>query len=566
MKNETRDRINSGRAVVLVMMVLIIALVPRIVGLGSVICADGATWLNRSVTFVQALKGRDFSETYTAPHPGVTVTALSGLSLGAYVQASLASRGENFNSLGEETETYAGFVKRFPYVFVFAKLPIALLTACCVVLILVLLWQIIGPGPALVAAVVLATDPFLVAHSRLVHLDATLALLMSSSMLAFIHALLFRKRWSCLGSGFLGGCALLTRLSALFLLPFGVLLVVAAILHERWQGHNREPIPASIRVRQLIVFCLMMSATFVVLFPAMWTGPGDTLRKVFGGSVAHVTGQSNESHEEPDSGSSIYFKGRVVDDPGAAYYLAVMGYRSLAWVLPLCGIALLRLAFFRRSEGPIQKFLVVGLFGYAICYGLAMCLVDFKADRYYLPVFIALDIIGGLELALIAKAVQKRIGGRNKALKKAPLPVATGLVLCVAVYTLYRIHPNYLSYFNPAFHTASSVAAEFQIGWGEGLREAAQYLNKKPDASNLVVASSTDRSFSPFFVGKTIDLYDFQEQGADYLVLYANYVQRNKIPGVTDVYYSQETPERTITLNGITYAWIYKVANDRNGP
>ena len=99
------------------------------------------------------------------------------------------------------------------------------------------------------------------------------------------------------------------------------------------------------------------------------------------------------------------------------------------------------------------------------------------------------------------------------------------------------------------------------VGWGEGLDVVAAYLNEKPRAEQLKVASwYGSSSFNPFFVGQSLDFY--QQKGnvlaGEYVVIYIDQWQR-EIPD-PELYAFLENyaePEKTIYIKGVPYAHIY---------
>jgi hypothetical protein len=103
------------------------------------------------------------------------------------------------------------------------------------------------------------------------------------------------------------------------------------------------------------------------------------------------------------------------------------------------------------------------------------------------------------------------------------------------------------------------------LGWGEGLDQAARWLNSLPHAEELDVVSWYSTAFEPFFRGHAI--YKIEEEkisrtfkpglAADYVVLYVNQVQR-QLPSPGALQFLQAvSPVYTVTLRGTDYAWIY---------
>jgi hypothetical protein len=104
------------------------------------------------------------------------------------------------------------------------------------------------------------------------------------------------------------------------------------------------------------------------------------------------------------------------------------------------------------------------------------------------------------------------------------------------------------------------------IGWGEGLDQAARYLNKKPGASSLkVMAWYPDGVFSYIFDGETLGAEPEWEDteatffGSDYVVTYVHQWQRDLPFHEMLDYLRTQKPEFVVTINGIEYAQIYKM-------
>src|SRR5688572_28590846 len=64
-----------------------------------------------------------------------------------------------------------------------ARRAFALAGAGLVTVLGLLVWRLLGPGPALVSGLLLALDPWLIAHAQLVHADGLLAGLTAAAAL-----------------------------------------------------------------------------------------------------------------------------------------------------------------------------------------------------------------------------------------------------------------------------------------------------------------------------------------------------------------------------------------------
>jgi hypothetical protein len=90
--------------------------------------------------------------------------------------------------------------------------------------------------------------------------------------------------------------------------------------------------------------------------------------------------------------------------------------------------------------------------------------------------------------------------------------------------------PYFLTYYNPLLGGARRAVTQIPIGWGEGLEQAAQYLNQLPQAESLSVSSWYSDIFDPYFVGQQASFADDgrAQLAADYVVFYVNQIQRQK--------------------------------------
>jgi hypothetical protein len=100
------------------------------------------------------------------------------------------------------------------------------------------------------------------------------------------------------------------------------------------------------------------------------------------------------------------------------------------------------------------------------------------------------------------------------------------------------------------------------IGYGEGLDQAARYLNAKPDAAELRVLSwYPDGPFSYIFNGRTL-YQGFASNpenliNADYYVLYYHQWQRQLPSKELIQYFDHLVPEHIVYIDGLEYVRLY---------
>jgi hypothetical protein len=418
--------------------------------------------------------------------------------------------------------------------------PLALLITLGIVIAYFFLRRLFGEAVAAVTAALLAFSPYYLAQSKILHLDAWMATLMLLSALAL---LLFRRErrslWLLL-SGMLGGLALLVKTTALFLVPFSMLVHLADVLWHRPFAIRR----ALLAVRNLAFWLFFAVLVYVALWPVMWVEPDRGLAAVEWGLTHHAS----TAHDTP-----TYFLGRVtLDDPGPIFYGVTLLFRTseveLTFLAAAAVLGVFRLLRQRRlSEAGVDYAL---LLAYATFFLAQMGLGAKKMPRYILPALLALDVLAGAGIVAWARA----LAGRRRRLKMilALLPL-----LLQAVLILPR-HPYYGTAFNWLAGGPQAAARALLIGEeGEGLAELAEYLNDKPDTDHLTVAAQLKHVFNQTFRGTTVDI---DQQPVDYLVFHRNYTARDyKIGQWDDLWerYAARTPERQEEFSGVAYAWLY---------
>src|SRR5262245_15089688 len=159
-------------------LIFLIALIPRITGLADFFTIDEPYhWIGRVQRFADALLMRDWAATNQTGHPGVTTMWLG--TIGRW----LAARN------GIVDPGWAGGGADY---LAMLRLPLAVANSLAVIAGYLLLLRTTRPAVAFLGALLWATSPFLIAHSRLLHLDALLTSCMTLRMLALLAAILPR--------------------------------------------------------------------------------------------------------------------------------------------------------------------------------------------------------------------------------------------------------------------------------------------------------------------------------------------------------------------------------------
>jgi hypothetical protein len=530
------------------LLLFLVALLPRIVAFGSLGNPDELGWLDHAVAFYDALARGDWASTLQDFHPGVVpMWGFGALLCARYGLSQLQVwRADGTLPLAEMARTALWF-----------PIVISVLTVLAVYW---LVRRLSGRKAALLAALLVALEPYYLAFTHGIHVDLTQASLMVVAALLWLNFLHQPRRWPYLvGSGIVSGLSLLTRSQALYMVPFSLLAAGVYFLVD-------QRAESGLRFRQgwkhalghmalaWLAWLGILAATVFALWPALWVEPGSVLQQV----VSHATYGLRAPHRWP-----VFFRGEVIySDPGLPFYLLVLLFRlrPLTLILALLNPFLLLLAWRRLS--PYQR--VDWALGqcYVLFYLLEMALGAHKLERYLLPVIPMLSILAGVGLAVLTRGLPGLFRWRRAALESWAPWLAAGVAVVLLAVPWLRLAPDFDAYFNPLAGGGKQAAQLFTVGSGEALDEAAAYLNQKPDIEDLWALSFYPDVFGVYFEGHAQSPRWAEWTGlplaADYMVVTLGQVQRDLYP-TTLSFFSPREPEHTVHINDLDYAWLYAV-------
>ncbi len=548
------------RQLVIPVAVFLLALLPRILDLGVFMTADEDDQIMFANHFLKSALRGDFSGVLILGYPGVPTLILGAIGVGARYLAHYAGlmplpwvQDDFFTTVDQLTAQGFG-VFQYPGDFlVWVQVPMALVASLSILGIYLLAKRLLDERIALIGALILAFDPFILAHSRVIHVDAPLSYFMFLSFLAF---LLFLDggawKWLIL-SGLFGGLAGLSKMPAGLL---GPILVVTGAIYALFPPPD---VSRSLRWKRLIValvvWALIAVAAIFALWPSMWTRPVFTvqsiIRNLYNISGAHTT-------------TGVFWGGWQTDQ-NPFYYLIVFPYHltPLTSAGVVAGFAMILaglIAYGRKIDNWLTRILplALGLVVYAVIFVAPISSVAKRGDRYILPIFFASGLLSALALWWLATLVYKRLPHFLGWFKAAPIRIVGVAVVLQILFVLFY-HPYYLAYYNPVMGGYRTAPYRINIGWGEGLDLAADYLNKIDPSSPPIVASWYSNQFGSYYNGPTIDLSN-QEAAltADYTVFYLNQVQRGFPNKEVLSYFRQREPAHVVKVAGLEYAWIYE--------
>jgi len=422
--------------------------------------------------------------------------------------------------------------------------------------------RLLGLLPAIVGGSLMVLDPFLFGHSTLLATDAPLAIFAFGSVVYFLGYIRFRYPIDLLISALFGGLAVLSKITGLFLMGF----VCVVLLVEGWRRRGTNWLWRAFGVG--IAWSAVLVVVCFLLWPALWTAPVSTLRSLLTFTARSAEGAIN---------SNTFFMGEMI--PGGDlggwqylhYYPLTILWRTTPVILLGLGFTCAAGSHFLIKKKPLspKAWMTLWLVAYVVLFTGLMSLSSKKFDRYLLPVYPALAVLAGIGWAWAAKFLGQRWKSGSR-WQSVGMEKVSPILLLVAVIggswsLLQRSLPAPLNAYNPLMGTAKEAAEVFVIGWGEGLEQAAEYLNQQENAKMLDVYSWYAAALNVQFVGRAKDLPISQPidddwlaemLAADYVVVYAHQYQRQTSQRLLDAI-ADQTPVFIVSQDGVKWVRVY---------
>ncbi len=583
------DAKNPGLVYQISIVIFLLALLPRMIGLGKFLTPDETLWIDNSKYFLSGILNRDFvcppdlemlgprrglECTLRRGHPGVVTmwTGSVGLVLFYLISDKKESLLEFVNSVSSDPVDKS--------VIPWVRLPTAVLAAAMVAMTFLMLRKILakegsrGFQVAVISALFMALSPFEIALSRVLHIDALTMIFITFSVLTAYHYWEngASRRW-LLVSGICSGLSLASRTSAAILLPFTAMLGIWHLVKRRLGG---EPIQSGMVLRLTVdglAWLSVASLCIILAWPALWVIPGDVFSTVLIENFKYAT----TGHE-----SGNLFLGTVSHDPGPLFY-------PVSWLLHTTPLVVLGLILgiagwflgdsignrgdHRRgkptrwverivhAEPSSHLCIWSGIF--LVVFGGMMMISKKKQDRYILAAYPFLSIMAAAGWVWFAEWLTRLWNGKGEgnSSRKRIFPMVVAAVVGLNGYLVGIHFPYYFTYYNPLFGGLKTAPYLITVGWGEGLDLAAQYLNQKSDAKELTVYSWYASTMASFFIGETRNMPKTKAEAlaGDYVVFYIAQKQRY-LPDEDFVRFIERNleVETVIKFQDVPYVWIYR--------
>ncbi|MEZ4366747.1 MAG: glycosyltransferase family 39 protein [Kofleriaceae bacterium] len=379
----------------------------------------------------------------------------------------------------------------------------ALLVALACGLVVLVGARLYTPRVGLIAGVVAALTPHLIAHGQVVGHEAPTVLWWSLGV------------WLALGT--FDGLAplpdgdarrrLLARLAGL-----GVVLGVAVA--SRFVNALAAPLLGAIVLVQaptawrrrvigygLAIMPVVAVATVVVLWPRLWHDP-----------LAHLA-ESWARLSKPH-GSEPWLGG-MTNQPSPLYFLVYLVVTAPVGLLLLAGAWKLRTAAaLRRRDTAEGKAALVLVLWWLAPLGVMLSPVRQDGVRYVLPCLLAMSVMAAAGLDAVGARMRHR---------RAPA-VALGVLVLYLGVTCARIQPYYLDYYGEAVGGPAGVQARRWMEtawWGEGLDRAIAYVNAHAEPGARVHRGCVEPGHLTWFRGDLWTPMVERAREATWIVTYA---------------------------------------------
>lgn len=528
---------------------------PRLVNLAAFIEGDEAYYWQFANDFYAAVLNRDWRATAIGfGHPAVTMMWLGAL--GRFVAWLVSGQADP-----------ASVIMAFDFSHLAEyRLPIVLANIALTLGIFELARRLLGNRIAWAALILMALEPLYLIDARSMRAEALSSGFIMVALLSFLLFLDRGHRRYWLLSAVLLGLALLSKLSALFLVGYAGLVLGLYLL--------ARPIGWAERARRLLFiygpWVLMAAFLFWALWPVMWVSPADGLDLSFGltfrgaGRYRHMYFLGQILYSEP----LIYTFYAVVyllraTPPALVGVAAALVFLAKPLFKQLAGINILNVIR-RGYTGPAylapRQIWVLAILGFGLLFGLALSIGGHKYERYLMPSLLAFDIVAGAGLYWLAQWVWSRwlqIRLQWPAAAAGGVGLA-GLLVVQGVFVL-PYHPHYYMYANPLLGGPKTAYNNLEMYSMFALDRVAQYFNALPNPGSKAVAAVNSKEFRPMLKGRWLPLDNLGEWSqADYIVIHIYHLQQQNINPALLAYLRRQEPVHVVEMAGLPFAWIYK--------
>ncbi|MEK7502623.1 MAG: glycosyltransferase family 39 protein [Patescibacteria group bacterium] len=386
----------------------------------------------------------------------------------------------------------------FKYDYTFSRILSAIMFSIGVIITVLIGWKIFSPTVGIIAGIILSMLPFSFGLSQLVTAESLKIITYPLTIYSYLFLMKERiTKMNILLAGIATGIALQAKqTNFLLLILLGIILLLQV---KRTHALDRRKILS----KRILIF-LGISTISILVFFTLWPQ-----------SIFHIKEilEINQKLWNPQFSSKIWqitlappevFFGRLMLVP--IFYYFVYFFISIP--------VLILILFFAGLKNLIKQkniyFLVI-LLWFLLPFSLSFYSWRQHGLRYIIEIYPAFSIIAAVGVSLIVDKF------KSKTLKGCVIII----LFLYLIFTLFKIRPYYLDYFNELVGGVNNVYEKklFQIGWwGQGVGEAGKFIEMNaPKGSRIGLAISPEHVF-PGIKDLKISRYH-KDSSYDYVVV-----------------------------------------------
>lgn len=492
------------------LFLLVIALVPRIFGLGEhSIFADEITWMARSKDVYANVRSGMWDNFKTGWWLDKNNSEPIGLPM-----AFLGGVSMTFLSPG-----YSHYSLNIMRDFAAARLPAVILGTLFIPAFYLLLKKFTGERVAFAAAFFMALDPIAIGLSRWLHQDMALLAFSTIGLLLYFFS---DRKVAIICSALLTSMAILTK-------PQGLLVVVAVLMALLISLVKKE----KVNFKKLLSWVLLSFFFTFISFPFLWQNP-------IGGMAEYLSTQFVNA----ESGQFTFFNGQITSAPPWYYYFSIFPFRLPESILIgfVFGLFLVLVSIKRKLK------ISACVRAIAIYYVLFLAVVSLSNKkvgiRYLFGLWPYIYLLAAYGLIYIEKFFAKS----HRWI----------FWLAVVVFPVWGILKFYPSFY--LFHNHFISPQKFQnlesVGYCDSVKPAIEYLEPKLYHGIPMMYAGCDSAIN-YYTGFTIYRKNNVNEAPEYIIEETHDAQKypDTVKQIQKAGYAQI---RSIDFRGINLAKIYQ--------
>ena len=329
----------------------------------------------------------------------------------------------------------------------------------------------------LLAALILAFTPMMIAHNQLSNIDSPVTMMITATMFVYMNAVRSESFRLYLLSALMLGLSIATKYNTLLMIPVMISLYLLYRYHKsgsRIYKAINDLLSKPPRVLTIVICAGIVVLTVYAIWPYLWPDPLNDLEL----SLAHWA--NSGTLPETLLGASV--------SGGAPWYYYPLYFLVTTPEIMLMAM-LVGLFYIVRSRDAFKETMALWLF-LPFVYGFSGFVMG--SMRYILMIYPALALV----CAYGVFSLSKWIGGYLKKYDSAPaiVSLAIGSIVVISlVLTCLYTQPYYLDYYNSlagGYQNIQDNKLFLLSWWGEGLYDPVEYVESHANGASVSVLAS----------------------------------------------------------------------------